>query len=294
MATVHLVDASPYIFRAYFALPDSLVAPDGQPTNAIHGFFGFLVRLVEEEQPTHLGVAFDKSLTTSFRNEIYPEYKAQRDSPPAELEAQLGFCRELADAFGARTWASERYEADDLLASALAPLRKAGHGAVVVTNDKDMTQLVDERTSFLDFAKGLRLGPEDVRRKFGVRPGQIPDLFGLMGDSVDNIPGVRGIGPKTAKVLIQHFGDIDTLYARLDEVPSLALRGARGLPARLEAARADAFLSRELATVAVDAPGTDEGLAALRYAGADREALGALLERLGMSGSLGRVPRWRA
>jgi 5'-3' exonuclease len=290
--TIYLVDASPYIFRAFFSLPSSMVDPAGHPVGAVYGFAGFLLRLIDERAPSHLGVAFDGSLTTSFRNEIYPPYKAQRDLPPAELEAQLDACREMAAALGATTWIDERYEADDLIATACRQLAGAGPPIVVVTSDKDLAQLVGGRVSLLDFARETAYRPAEVREKFGVAPGQIPDLLGLAGDSVDNIPGVRGVGQKTAVALLSELGDLETLYERLDEVADLPLRGARSVQRKLAEGRAEALLSKRLATVADDAP-IEVSLAGIELLGADRDAVGPLFERLGFSRLEERIGRWR-
>jgi 5'-3' exonuclease len=281
--TAYLIDASPYIFRAFYSLPASMKSPAGEPVGAVYGFASFLAKLVEEEAPSHLAVTFDGSLTTSFRNEIYPAYKAQRELPPPELTAQLSACYEVAAAFGAPTYIDERFEADDLIGTLCHGLSREGHRALVVTGDKDFAQLVDERVGLYDFAKGMRLGPPEVVAKFGVSPGQIPDLLGLAGDSVDNIPGVPGVGAKTAAALLAHFGSLDELFARLPEVEGLPLRGARGLAAKLAAGRESAFLSRRLATIATDAP-VRADLGRLRFGGADRARLEPLLARLGFSG----------
>ncbi|MEE8526179.1 MAG: 5'-3' exonuclease H3TH domain-containing protein, partial [Thermoanaerobaculia bacterium] len=254
--TIHLVDASPYIFRGFFSLPASMTGKAGLPVNAVYGFTQFLLRLIDEEDVTHLGLAFDKSLTTSFRNEIYPPYKAQRDLPPPELEAQLDWCQEIGEALGAAIYVDLRYEADDLLAALCHQLEPAGHRLVVVTSDKDLAQLVSERVTLFDFARGERYGPDEVLVKFGVRPRQIADYLGLAGDSVDNIPGVKGVGKKTAAALLAALGDLDAIYRRLDEVANLSIRGAKSLRKKLEEQRDMAFLSRRLATVARDAPAT--------------------------------------
>ncbi|MFW6175379.1 MAG: 5'-3' exonuclease H3TH domain-containing protein, partial [Acidobacteriota bacterium] len=213
--TVHLVDASPYVFRAFHALPDSIRDPEGRPVNAVYGFGSFLVKLVETEAPTHLAVAFDRSLTTSFRNDLYPDYKTGRELPPPDLEAQLDDCMELARAFGAEVFVDERYEADDLIAALVAQLNAAGHGAVIVTSDKDLAQLVTDRVRLFDFAREERLGPEEVVAKLGVRPEQVPDFLALAGDPVDSIPGLPGVGRKTAAALLEVFADLETAYERL-------------------------------------------------------------------------------
>lgn len=287
--TVHLIDASPYIFRAYFTVPESVTDARGRPANAVYGFTNFLIRYLIDEAPTHLGIAFDESLTTSFRNELYPEYKAQRDLPPKELEAQLQACREVATAFGADTFADERYEADDLIGTLAHKLLAKGQEVVVVTSDKDLSQLVTEGLTMFDYAKGERFGAEGVRAKFGVEPEQLIDYLGLAGDSVDNIPGVPGVGAKTAAGLLAQFAGMDELYADLDRVAELPIRGARTLGARLEAARDLAYLSRKLATIAKDAPARCD-LRRLRLSGPDPKLLDPLFERLGFERIRARVP----
>ncbi len=291
--TVYLVDASPYIFRAYFSLPDSLSDGEGKPANAVYGFAAFLLKLLEEERPSHLGVAFDESLTTSFRNDLYPDYKAQRELPPPELEAQLESCQELARGLGAAVYVSHGYEADDLIGTLAERLVEAGAEVVVVTSDKDLTQLVGARVALLDFAAGARYGPAEVREKFGARPEQIADLLALAGDPVDNIPGVEGIGRKTAAALLAHFESIEDLFRRLEVVEGLPLRGARSVRAKLAAGREKALLSKRLARVALDAP-VDADLEGLLLRGPESEVLEPLLERLGSERLRRRISRWSA
>lgn len=288
----HLVDASPYVFRAFFSVPTSLVGPDGAPVNAVHGFASFLLKLVDDEKPTHLAVAFDGSLTASFRNELYAPYKAQRELPPAELEAQYDACMEVARALGAHVAIDDRFEADDLIATWCQSLVRRGHGAVVVTSDKDLAQLVGERVELLDFARGERFDPAAVKARFGVRPDQIREFLGLAGDAVDNIPGVAGVGQKTAAALLAAFDDLDALYADLARVAELELRGARTLAAKLEAGRELAFLSRELATLSCKAP-AKAGLRDLAFRGADPALVDPLFERLGFQRLRERIRRWR-
>lgn len=287
--TVHLIDASPYIFRAYFTVPSSVTDAEGKPANAVYGFTNFLIRYLIDEAPTHLAIAFDESLTTSFRNDIYPEYKAQRDLPPKELEAQLKACREMAIAFGAETFADARYEADDLIGTLADKLLKKGHTVVVVTSDKDLSQLVTAGLSMFDYAKGERFGAEGVRKKFGVEPEQLVDYLGLAGDAVDNIPGVPGVGAKTAAGLLTGFATMDELYANLDGVAALPIRGAKTLAAKLEAAKDIAYLSRELATIARDAPASCD-LRRLKLTGPDPKLLDPLFTRLGFERIRARVP----
>jgi len=270
---VHLVDASPYIFRAFHTLPGSIQDPEGRPTNAVHGFLDFLLRLIREEEVTHLAVCFDFVLVLSFRNDFYPLYKAHREAPPAPLLPQLDRCREAAEAIGARTFIAKGYEADDLIAT-LA--RRLDAPAVIVSGDKDLAQLVTSDVALLDFARDERYGPGEVKAKFGVRPDQIADLLALAGDAVDNIPGVEGIGKKTAAKLLSTF-------AHVEDVDWGGLRGpaAQG--------RESALLSKRLALVAYDAP-VSAGLDDLRYRGADAAALDAFLGRLGSERLRARIP----
>ncbi len=289
--TVYLVDASPYIFRAFFSLPKSIVDPVGRPVNAVHGFAGFLLRLIAEERPSHLGLAFDGSLTTSFRNRIYPEYKAQREPPPPALEAQLDDCRELGAALGAATYVDSTFEADDLIATLALQLGRDGHRVVVVSSDKDMAQLVGDRCELYDFAKGTRYDAEGVAGKFSVRPEQIVDLLALAGDSVDNIPGVRGVGPKSAVALLERFGALEDVYERLAEVEELPLRGARSLRRKLEDQREEAFLSQRLAAVSHEAPVAAD-LDELRLDGARAARVDGLFGRLGFQTLRDRIELW--
>lgn len=290
--TLHLIDASPYIFRAYFSLPSSITSPQGEPVNAVYGFASFLIKLIGDDQPTHLALGFDGSLTTSFRNELFPEYKAQREKPPAELKAQLEDCRRLAQAFGCLTFIDDRYEADDIVGALWKQHRGRGGSAVVVTSDKDLSQLVDEATELWDFAKDDRWGVDRVREKFGVGPEQIPDYLGLAGDSVDNIPGVTGIGAKTAAALLSEMASLEEIYEDLGRVAELPLRGAKSVARKLEQQKEQALLSKKLATVAVDAPFTAE-LDELEHRGAEPEQVDELFERLGFQRIRERIPRWR-
>ncbi len=290
--TIHLVDASPYIFRGYFSIPTKMVGRSGLPVNAVYGFTQFLLRLIDQEEVTHLGLAFDKSLTTSFRNEIYPDYKAQRELPPAALEAQLDWCQEVGEALGAAIYVDTRYEADDLVGALCHQLEPQGHRLVVVSSDKDLAQLVSDRVSLLDFAKDEHHDAAMVAEKFGVRPDQIADYLGLAGDSVDNIPGVQGVGKKTAVALLGALDSLEAIYDRLDEVPSLPIRGAKSLQVKLTNQREIAFLSRQLATIAVDAPATAD-LDELRLDGADPKLLDPLFEELRFGRIRERVKHWK-
>ena len=293
MNTLHLIDASPYIFRAYFSIPSSMQSPAGQPTNAIYGYTSFLIDLLKREQPTHVAVAFDGSLTTSFRNEIYPAYKAQRESPPAELEEQLDACFEVTQAMGLRAFIDDRYEADDIIGTLVAKFQKKDCSFVVVSGDKDLAQLVNAHTILWDFAKDRRFDAKAVRAHFGVKPEQIVDLLALQGDAVDNIPGVKGIGAKTAVALLKKFPHVEDLYEKIARVEKMEMRGAAAVRARLEEGREAAFLSKQLATIAGHAP-VKVTLRELKYAGADRDKIETLFERFGFNRIRERIAKWNA
>lgn len=246
---VYLVDASVYIFRAWFSMPDAFVNGNGEPTNAVYGFSGFLCSLLEQTAAEHVAVAFDESLTTSYRNEIYPEYKANRDPTPEELTRQFAWARAVAEAMGLSCYADGRYEADDLIGTLATHWRERGHPICIVTADKDLAQLIGESDYWWDFSRNQRLNAVQLTEKFGVTPSQMADFLALTGDSVDNIPGVPGIGPKSAAALLGHFGDFDSLYERLEELPGLSIRGAKSLHKRLLEHREAAELARRLTVI---------------------------------------------
>ena len=246
---VYLVDASVYIFRAWFSMPDDFVNQQGQPTNAVYGFSGFLCSLLEQTAAEHVAVAFDESLSTSYRNELYPEYKANRDPAPEELKRQFGWSRAVAEAMGLSCYADGRYEADDLIGTLAEYWRNRGHPICVVTSDKDLAQLVGEKDLWWDFSRNQKLNARQLTDKFGVEPHQMADYLALTGDSVDNIPGVPGVGPKSASALLHHFGDLDSIYERLAEVEALSIRGAKSLRKKLSDNRDAAELARKLTVI---------------------------------------------
>ncbi|HEY9111363.1 MAG TPA: 5'-3' exonuclease H3TH domain-containing protein [Rhodanobacteraceae bacterium] len=288
-STLYLIDASMYVFRAWHSMPNVFFDTDGAPVNAVHGFARFLLDFVERTRARHAVAAFDIALTSSFRNAIYPAYKANRDPAPPELKRQFEYCRELAAAFGLAVLADAAYEADDLIGSVLAAMRAHGLRSVIVSADKDFGQLLDQDVEQWDYARGLRWGAAGVPARLGVEARQVVDFLALTGDAIDNIPGVPGIGPKSAAALLAHFGSLEALLARIDEVPFLRLRGAASLAAKLRAHAEQARLSRRLACIALDAPvpGHPDGL--LRRA-ADVAVLDALCERL----RIGPLTRTRA
>lgn len=278
--TLHLVDASMYVFRAYYSMAPEHVDHEQQPVHAVGGFLSFLLGLLEQARPTHLLVAFDESLTSSFRNRLYPAYKANRELPPPDLDRQFAYCRELVGALGLAAAAHAEYEADDLIGSAVRCGRDAGFRSVIVSGDKDLGQLLEADDQIWDYARRERYGPEGVQQRLGVLPVQVADFLALTGDAVDNIPGVPGIGPKTAAPLLAHFGTLEALLARLDEVPFLRLRGAAAAAQRIRQHREQALLSRRLTGIALDAP-LPGGIDAFALGAPSEAGLSTLLDRLG-------------
>ncbi len=287
--TLYLLDSSMYVFRAWHSIPDQFFDADGAPVNAVHGFTRFLIEFIERTRPTHAVAAFDISLTSSFRNTFYPAYKANREPAPLELKRQFEYCREIAAALGLCVLADVAYEADDLIGSAQAALRAHGFRSVIVSADKDFGQLLDGEDEQWDYARNLRWRADGVRAKLGVHARQVVDFLALTGDAIDNIPGVPGIGPRTAAALLEHFGTLDELLSRLDEVSYLGIRGAPMIGAKLRAYAEQALLSRKLAAIALDAPVPRAPEALLRRL-PDVAAVDALFERV----RLGPMTRARA
>lgn len=273
MLTIHLVDASPFLFRAFFSLPKTIVDREGKAANAVYGFASFFAKYMADEKPTHVGIAFDRHFNQSFRNQYYAAYKAQRDASPPELDAQVDPCVEMMDALGVATFIDEEFEADDLIATVIDQTRAKAHH-VIVTTDKDMTQLVSEKVTVYDPGRGLRFNAAAVEAKFGVRPDQMTDFLGLAGDAVDNIPGVKGIGPKTAADLLRRYESLEGVYQNVPFMKHNAVR------ANLERDVAMAGLSKRLATVSTEAP-LRVDVDTLRYRGPDEERLKAFSEKFG-------------
>jgi len=253
---VYFVDASYFVFRAYYSMPPDMVDRDGNATHAVYGFARFLSDLLEEVRPERIGVAFDQSLSseTSFRCGIFPAYKANREAAPADLARQFGLCREFCRRMGLAEFASAEYEADDIIGTLAARSRAAGLRNVLVTRDKDLSQLIRDGDVFWDYSGRVRYQYDEIGARFGAQPEAIADFLALTGDSVDNIPGVPGIGKKTAAELFTAFASLDELYANIDRVAGLKLRGAAGVAAKLLAHKDAAYLARRLTAIVCDMP----------------------------------------
>src|SRR3569833_3302516 len=218
---VFLVDGSGYIFRAYHAIRFEPRTPQGVHVNAVYGFCAMLWKLLKEmkpdDKPPHLAVVFDKSEKT-FRTEMYKEYKAHRPPPPEDLIPQFPLIRDAVRAFQIPCIELAGYEADDLIATYARQACEAGATATIVSSDKDLMQLVNDCTVMYDTMKDVKIGIPQVMEKFGVGPDKVIEVQSLIGDSSDNVPGVPGIGPKTAAELINTYGDLETVLARASEI----------------------------------------------------------------------------
>jgi DNA polymerase-1 len=244
--TAYLIDGSAYIHRGYHAI-QGLVNSKGLPTNAVFGFTRMLIKLLDERRPGHAAMCFDAPGPT-FRHELYPAYKANRPPMPEDMAVQIPYIKQIVAAYRLPVVEMPGYEADDLIGTLCRKLEGEGWSVVMVTGDKDFIQLVSGRASLWDPMKDAQTDLARVRDGMGVEPGQVVEVMGLSGDATDNIPGVPGIGPKTARELIRAFGSLEGLYANLDRLPRPKQQES------LRSFRDQAFLSRRLATIRTDAP----------------------------------------
>jgi DNA polymerase I len=284
---IFLVDASVYVFRAYHSMLPDMRDDEGHSMHAVFGFARFLGDLIERVHPAYIAVAFDGRRALSYRSRLYPAYKANREPAPADLALQMERCRELCRYLGVAAFVDSEYEADDLIGTLATLMRASGVRSAYITRDKDLAQLMRDGDLFWDFGARGQFGYHDIERHFGVVPERFADYLALTGDEVDNIPGVPGIGRRTAAALMKAFASLDELYADLSGVARLPLRGAAALGARLAAHRESVYLARSLTRIACNLSlGVDAE--ALRLQRPDREALAALYDRLGFGPFLRR------
>ncbi|NBX92875.1 MAG: DNA polymerase I [Proteobacteria bacterium] len=274
-----IIDGSSYFFRAFFAI-QRLTNSKGFPTNAIYGFTNMLIKVLEVEKPENIIIAFDTP-KPSFRKEIYPEYKANREKPPEDLVKQIPEILKMVDAFNIKRIQLEGAEADDVIGTVAERAVKAGYAVDIITGDKDLLQLVGPQVTLYDTMKDKRVGPDGVVEKLGVRAEQVVDFLALMGDASDNIPGVNGIGEKTAAELISTFGSLENLYNNLDKIKQEKRRET------LKKEKEIAFLSKKLATVKKDLD-LDWKWEDFRYTGPDLEKLRLVFEQFEFSNLMKR------
>jgi 5'-3' exonuclease len=280
---VYLIDASIYVFRAWFTYPEDLSDRDGYQANAVYGYADFLNALLSRVKPAFIACAFDQSLSTSYRNEIYPAYKANREPAPKELKRQFEQCRQLTRSLGVAEYVSDRYEADDIIATLALMMRERGHPVTIVSADKDLTQLIKaDHDEWWDYARNIRLDRDGIQDRFGVMPALIAEMLALAGDAVDNIPGIPGIGPKTAVGLLNRYGSLDAIFSNLIDVPDCGLRGAKRIQSLLENHEADARLALRLTRVCEEVP-VNSSPHDLGWEGVDVELLETVIEQTGFN-----------
>lgn len=282
---VYLIDAMNYIFRAYYGLPDTITAPSGMKTNAVVGYLRTLLRIIREQAPPYMAAAFEGA--HSFRRELYNDYKANRAAPPEDLKIQFGYCRRVTEAIGIRTLQADTFEADDVIGSIAIQMAARGHPVVIVSGDKDLSQLVNDRIQIYDLARNAWLDASGVRDRLGVDPEQVPDLLALLGDTVDNIPGIPGVGGKTAGKLLSICRTVEDIpNADLDTV---AIRGRDAILKHLRENMASVLVSRELARVRCDID-LDVTPETIRYRKGLPDDVISLCKELGMGQILDDIP----
>lgn len=256
--TVYLIDASIYIFQAHFSPYVECFDTNGEDLSAVYGFSQFLLQFLSRTSATHIAIAHDESLFCGFRHELCPNYKSNRELPDENLEMQLRACREICAVLGLASYSSKRFEADDIIGTLAMRCRTTARDPTppvieIVSRDKDLAQLlVNEDDVLWDYQGNRRRNKQDIYTELGIRPDQLPDYLGLIGDAVDCISGVPGVGPVKARALLQAFDSIEGVYANLDAIAGLELRGAKTLQQKLLDHKPQAELSKLLATIICD------------------------------------------
>lgn len=254
-----LIDGTAYVLKYAFSMPDSWHNSKGEGNGALYGWSRFLINLLRQENPTHIAVAFDESLGTGFRHRLYPHYKSNRVMAKGDLYRQLQEAKTIAELLGFPVFASDEYEADDLLASLAKVARQQSIPVTVVSRDKDLGQLLFCSDDYLwdwntSAAKTKTLNPETFKKRYGIEPVRFNEYLALAGDSVDCIPGVSGVGDKSSIILLNKFSSLEDIYNNIDKVLTIGLRGAKRIQHQLIFCQQQAFLSRELATLITDIP----------------------------------------
>ncbi len=277
---IWLVDASIYVFRPWFSRKHVFIDQLGNPVHAVHGFLRFVQQLLITQNPQYIAFAFDTSLQTSVRKQIYPDYKANRAAAPEELKYQFKCCRNFLDAMGLVHSASAEHEADDIIGAWATQQRKPNQQLMILSGDKDLAQLLEQYDLWWDFGQRAPLNAGGVKSSFGVWPEQIADQLALAGDKVDNIPGVPGIGMSIAAKLLKRFGNLDNLYSQLEQVGQMQIHGAKRVQKLLTEHQATVRLARQLTGIECNISNIPSNLA--RQA-KDLDKLQALCDLLGYS-----------
>jgi len=276
-STLYLVDGSGYMFRAFHAIPP-LNNSRGLPTNATYGFLRMVLKLLKDARPTHIAMVFDPPGKT-FRDDLFESYKANRTEMPSDLGVQIPYIHRAVEALRMRQLTIEGFEADDVIGTLAVRAAREKFDCVIVTGDKDFKQLVGPHITLLDTMTDKRVGVREVREQFGVDPSAVIDIMALMGDSIDNVKGLPGVGPKTASALIQHFGSIEGLFAGLDKLEQTGIRGAAKLRPLIAEHRGGVELARKLVSIETAVP-LEIGIDDLRWSGHDDKSLADLMREL--------------
>jgi 5'-3' exonuclease len=276
-----LIDSSIYIFKSYFSLPEKWHAEDSQyPTQALYGFTNFLLDLLKKQQPRYIFCAFDESLKTGFRHQLCPNYKINRELPDEALAFQLNACRQLCRVLGIAEMASHQYEADDLLGAMAKQVRNAGMQPVIISRDKDLTQIIEEGDLYWDIGKSQPKNYQQLEQDLGVGCNQMADYLALVGDSSDSIAGVPGVGPKTARELLSWMPSIEHIIEHSDQLGDLPIRGAAKLSDKIVNNKDQLLLSRKLATILTeidDVPSCDN----IQWQGIYQDAFSLFTDEMG-------------
>ncbi len=279
--TAWLIDSSIYVFKSWYTLPDDILDSHHQPINAVIGFIDFVYRLLSIEKPQNIAFAFDESLATSHRKAIYPDYKANRAAAPESLRNQFRLCRAFIRTLGIHEAASPYYEADDLIGTWASALRKKGMLINIITADKDLAQLIHPGDYWWEYQQNRKLDSKAITKRFKAKPRQIADQLAIAGDKSDNIPGVPGIGMTTAGKLLKKFDNLDNLFASIDQISSMQIRGAARIQQLIDEYQERIQLARKLTRICCDIEVVDDALFSLsRF---DQSAFITLCEQLNLS-----------
>ncbi len=287
---LYLIDSSIYIFKAWNALSSSITNSEGQVANATYGFSEFLLQLIEYEAPVFMICAFDKSRALSARKKIYPAYKANRQPAPEALKEQFSWCEEFAQGLGIPSFASPKYEADDIIGTLANHAREQGLQNIIISADKDLIQFIGTNDIFWDFTQKRRYNLRDIRKRYNLNPAQIPDMLALAGDKVDNIPGVPGVGMRTASRLLFKWGSLDNLYANLDKAAEMKFRGAKRAVQLVGEHRELVYRSRKLTGLLMD-DSLPNKVSDLKISPSDEPKMEELYQRFNFSSQ--RKARWQ-
>lgn len=293
--SLYLVDASIYIFRSWFSMPDTITNEQGESINALYGYLLFVAKFLTairaerfDSSELYIAFAFDESLQSCFRNKIYHAYKASRGLPDENLAFQLKLCKSLTQTIGLPCFASKRYEADDLIGSLASQHRHNVSRCVILTRDKDLGQLLKKNDVLWDFSEQIIWNRDAFQKKFEVSPEQFVDYLALVGDAVDDIPGIVGLGSKSAISLIKHFSNLDNIYASIKDIEFLNIRGASRIQRLLIEQKTQAYMSQALASIRCDVT-LNKQISDLEWSGVNLKKLARALNRHGIKGRTHRA-----